>query len=424
MAEIEAFRGVRFPLAAPADAADRICPPYDVIGPAARAILAERHAANVVRLELPEVPPHETPENNRYTRAGTLYREWLASGQLMRDGESSLYVYGQKYFVEGHAQERLGLIAALRLAPYSTGVVLPHEQTFPSHKEDRFRLRTAVRAQVSPIFGLYAAPDHPVRAHLEAAAAQAPAAVAPDPEGVEHRLWPVTDPAWIAWFQETLANRPVYIADGHHRYETALRYQEACRAGASGADPQPCDFVLTFLVEMNDPGLVLLPTHRMVHGPLLPAERIIERLSPYFEVEPAGVGTVDELAHHQIGLLLPGDGDGGTLHAARLVLRDPDALAALDQTHSAAWRDLDVAILHRLVLEEGLGIVDEERIEYTRDPHEARARVQSGEIAASFFLPRPRVEELKAVAGAGDRMPHKSTYFWPKAVTGLVIYSD
>jgi uncharacterized protein (DUF1015 family) len=415
MAEVKPFRGVRYTLERPEQAADVICPPYDVISPAMQAQLLARSESNVVRLELPIDEPSDDGANNRYTRAAALYRQWQQSGVLAKDDSPSIYLYGQRYFVDGKPQERLGLLGALKVEPYEAGVVLPHEQTFPKHKEDRYRMLTAAQAQFSPIFGLYSAPEKSVRTELDRWAATPPIAIAPDPEGVEHRLWAIDDPAFARWAAEVFAGRQVFIADGHHRYETALRYRNERRAAAPDAPLAAHDHVMTFLVEMDDPGLVLLPTHRLLRNLPNPApgRAMLEKL---FQWETTTVDAALNLQHHQIGLLL----SDGSAH--RLTLRDPKALDAFDTEHSEGWRDLDVAILHRLVLEEGYRLTDTTQITYTRDPQEAVQRVQTGEFAAAFLLPPPRVEELKIVAGAGDRMPEKSTYFWPKAMTGLVIY--
>lgn len=416
MAEVRAFSGVRYRLDRPDEAAAVIAPPYDVVSPADAAALRERNPHNVIRLELPEAAETDTAAENRYTRAATLFQEWLKSGVFTRDEQPCLYVYGQRYTVDGRTQERLGLMGALKVEPYEAGVVLPHEQTFPKHKEDRYRLLTTAKAQFSPIFGLYSAPGQGVRAELDRWTSGEPAAVAVDREGVEHRLWAVSDPGFARWIGELFQGRQVFIADGHHRYETALRYRNERREADPEAAPAPYDYVMTFLVEMDDPGLVLLPTHRLVRG--LDQAPDPAQFEEHFSVEPVNLAEVDQLRHHQIGLVVA-DGE-----AYRFTLRDRNALDRLDTEHSAAWRDLDVALLHRLVFGEILPLGESAEIVYTRDPAEARSRVLSGEFQASFLLPHPRVEELKLVAGAGDKMPEKSTYFWPKAVTGLVIYSQ
>ncbi|MCC2668845.1 MAG: hypothetical protein K0Q72_1316 [Armatimonadetes bacterium] len=418
MAEVQPFRGIRYRLDQPEDAAVVVAPPYDVISPADQQALEERDARNVIRLELPRDEDGDDATRNRYTRAAELFRSWLEEGVLVREDAPAFYVYGQRYRVGDTEQERLGLMAALKVEPYEAGVVLPHEQTFPKHKEDRFRLLSTAKAQFSPIFGLYSAPEADVRGHLEAAASGAPVASAVDREGVEHRMWAVTDPTFTVWADGAFAGKQVFIADGHHRYETAMRYAQERRAQAPEAPASPFDFVMTFLVEMDDPGLVLLPTHRLVPAGLPSAEEVLTRLEPYFRIEDTTLEAVDALEHHQIGLVLSNG------RAWKLTLTDTEAVNRLDQVHSAAWRDLDVVLLHRLVLESALGLDEHAEIVYTRDPAEARNRVTSGEFQASFVLPSPRVEELKEVAGAGDKMPHKSTYFWPKAISGLVIYEE
>jgi uncharacterized protein (DUF1015 family) len=415
MAEVQPFRGIRYHLDRPEAAEAVIAPPYDVISPAQQATLLSSSPHNVVRLELPEDHPTDSQTENRYTRAAALYRQWLSEGALARDEAPSLYIYGQRYETAAGVQERLGLLGALRVEPFEAGVVLPHEQTFPKHKEDRYQMLCAARAQFSPIFGLYSAPDAGVRSVLDRATREAPAAVARDPEGVMHRLWPVADPEFAAWAAELFAGRQVFIADGHHRYETALRYRN--EQHSAGIVDSAADYVMTFLVEMEDPGLVLLPTHRLVRGRLPETGALGTSLSAYFEIEEVPSAEVDRLEHHQIGLVLPGG------EAWRLRLRDSGALDRLDTEHSAAWRDLDVVLLHRLIFREVLRLDEHEAIVYTRSTDEARERATKGEFAAAFLLPSPKVQELKDVAGAGDRMPEKSTYFWPKAVTGLVLYS-
>lgn len=422
MAEVRGFQGVRYRLARPEEAENVIAPPYDVISPEGQQALLDRSPHNVVRLELPQDLSGDNETENRYTRAAALYREWVEAGVLVQDEAPTLYVYGQKYEVGGREQERLGLLGALKIEPYEAGVVLPHEQTFPKHKEDRFRLLTASEAQFSPIFGLYSAPEAGVRERLAEIAAGEPAASATDPDGVLHRLWPVSDPEFAMWLASVFQGRQVFIADGHHRYETSLRYKQYRREQTPHAAFSAFDSVMTFLVEMDDPGLVLLPTHRMVRGGLPASAELRAKLETLFAIEEIELAEADRLEHHQIGLVLPETGAAGK--AWRLTLKDPSRLAQIDPERSAAWSDLDVVLLHHLVFDELLGLDEEDNIVYTRDPEEARTGPVTGGFAASFLQPYPKVEELKLVAGAGDKMPHKSTYFWPKAVTGLVIYPE
>lgn len=364
----------------------------------------------MVHLELPRPEEGDAIGDTCYQRAAELFAEWKRAGVLQQEDGPRLYLYGQRYRTEEGEAERLGVLAALLAEPYETGSVRPHEQTFPKHKEDRYRLLTAAGAQFSPIFGLYSAPQAGIRRRLEEVAAAEPLAAAQDAEGVEHRLWEVADPEFHRWFHDLLAGRQVYIADGHHRYETALRRREQARTD------EGADYVMTFLVEMEDPGLVLLPTHRVLTAaPDLDIRH--ELFEPYFEVRELAEGERPVLHHHEMELLRDGR---PSLH---LRLRSPGALGQFDSSHSDAWRDLDVAVLHRLVLQELLGLGEEAGILYTRDEEEARELIAQGHYPAAFLLPHPQVDELKAVAAAGDLMPHKSTFFWPKAVSGMVIYA-
>ena len=415
MAEVQPFRGIRYRLDSPDQAGDLICPPYDVIAAPMQRELEERSPHNMVHLELPRPAANDPEGDSRYARAAEIFRQWQAEGVLIQEDQPALYLYGQRYRLGEGEAERLGLVGALLAEPYESGSVRPHEQTFPKHKEDRYRLLTTCEAQFSPIFGLYSAPASDVRARLEAAAAGEPVAAAVDMEGVEHRLWNVIDPGFHAWFNGLMQGEQVYIADGHHRFETALRRREEARRGRSDENRIDEDYVMTFLVEMSDPGLVLLPTHRLLTDisdqPITP-----ELFETYFEVSTTRESDDHPLTHHEMEVLRHGK------PSLRLRLRNPRVLQTIDQEHSESWRDLDVAILHRLVFQEILGLAEDAGIVYTRDEEEARELIREGHYAAGFLLPAPCVEELKAVAAAGDLMPHKSTYFWPKAISGLVIY--
>jgi len=409
MARFEPFRGIRYRLASPEEAGLVVCPPYDVIDPEQQAALERRDPRNVVRLELPRAAAGDPTGESRYSAAAELFRHWLSEAVLAADPGPALYLYGQQRETVSGPTERLGLLGALGVEPFEARVVLPHEQTFPKHKEDRFRLASSAGAQFSPIFGLYDAAGEGVRERLSEWTSRDPDAVAVDAEEVAHRLWVLTDATAHDWARDLLAARQVFIADGHHRYETALRLKQE-----SGAAAGPHDYVMTFLVEMSDPGLVLLPTHRLYQGSLPPAPLLEKRLAGAFSIEAIRPEEIDRLSHHQVGLLLASGA------ALRLTLSDRSALERSTAGHSPAWRGLDVVLLHRLVLGELLGLEGE--IGYTRDPQEARRRTLAGEVAAAFFLPAPSVAELRAVSAAGERMPEKSTYFWPKAYSGLVIY--
>lgn len=420
MAEVRPFHGWRYAVNEPAERL--ISPPYDVISPPELARLRGRSPHNVVHLELPEgVEDLGTPDN-RYHRAAALFRDWRQASVLTWEAAPALYLYAQEFTLPGRGPlRRLGVLGALGLEPYDRNVVLPHEQTFPKHKEDRYRLLSAAGAQFSPIMGIYSEPDPAARARLEEAAAGPPAMSAIDDEGVRHSLWVCADPDPIRAFAGMLASRQVFIADGHHRYETALRYQ-AERRGARppGTDTREADqwydFVLTYLVAMEDPGLALMPTHRLVRGLPGPSTAILDALREQFSLSPCD----DEERAVPGGRLRLLTGEG----CVELAVRGENPLAALEPARTAAWRDLEAVVLHRLILDRLLGATAGMEVVYTRDAAEARRRVADGEYPAAFLLPAPRVEQLRAIAAAGERMPEKTTFFWPKAYAGLVVYGD
>jgi uncharacterized protein (DUF1015 family) len=304
-------------------------------------------------------------------------------------------------------------------------VVLPHEETFPHHKEDRFRLLSACRAQISPIFGLFQS-DQPDLWREIAVLPGPPALDFRDEEGVGHRLTLLSDPALLDRCAGDLRDRQVFIADGHHRYETALRYRETRRAAGGAEGDAWYDHVMILLVEMGDPGLAVFPTHRLVRLPGAVWERVGETLSGLFRIEripvpdaAAAGAALEARAERGTLVLVP----PGSREALSLSLADSAAMETAAPGRSAAWRGLDVAVLHRLVLprlREAAG--GEPEVAYTRDPEAALQAARRGE-AAAFFVAGATVEDLRAVSLGGERMPEKSTYFFPKARTGLVFHS-
>jgi uncharacterized protein (DUF1015 family) len=422
MAEVRGFQGWRY--GAAAGLLERlIAPPYDIITPAQAAVLRARSPENVVHLELPEGPEDPAAPDSRYARAAGRFRSWREAGVLVQETAPALYPYAQEFQLPGGAGgsplRRLGVLGAVRLEPYETGGVRPHEQTFPKHREDRFQLLTAAGAQFSPIMAIFPTEGVDAGAGLAAAAGGPPAASARDDDGVLHSLWVNPDPAFARWFGELLAARPLFIADGHHRYETALRYQAARRAAGDG--PGWYDFIMVHLLAMEDPGLALLPTHRLVRG--LPAEspgEIRQALlaSGHFSLRdaPADPGSLPEAG--VIRLVTAGPA------AVDLVPAGPNPLAALAPERPASWLELEAVLLHRLILERLLRAGPGLAVTYTRDAGEAVRGAASGEWPAAFLLPPPRIEQLRAVALAGELMPEKTTYFWPKAWAGLVIHGD
>lgn len=423
MAIIVPLRGLRYNPELIPDLAAVVTPPYDVIGPEDQERYYDRSPHNIIRLEYGKILPDDNATNNRYTRARDTLAAWQQEGILQREHRPAIYLYEQEFTVAGRVYRRRGFFCGVALTPYSEGQVLPHEETLPKAKEDRLNLLRACRANFSPVFGLYTDESMATDRILSEAAGAEPNSAFTDEDGQVHRLWVITAPEPINRLVSALRLRPIYIADGHHRYETALAYAQ------EHPEPGLHHNVLMVLVNLYDPGLVILPTHRLVRAVrTCPPPDLLAALAPHFKAEhftgePAGFfGRLQELGRHSFGLYM---GDGGLYH---LTLRpEVDLRALMPADRSTAWQQLDVAILHHLILEPHLGIGAGERarqggpVSYTREEEQALARVDRGEYTHAFFLNPTSVQEMVDVAEAGDKMPQKSTYFYPKLITGLVI---
>ncbi len=432
MNDIRPFRGLRFDETVAGSLGSLVCPPYDVISPLDQINLYGRSPNNVVRLELGLEFPEDDADNNRYTRAAGTLQRWLSAGVLKPDQEPALYVYEQRFSMGGSDLVRRGLLARLRLAPWEAGVVLPHEETMAKPKEDRLKLMHATACNLSPLFLLFDDPSGEAAALIAEAAGDPPTAEA-DTENIQsHRLWAVRG-ARMDRILGALREPQLYVADGHHRYETALAYRdEMAGADASLSPDAAYNFALVLLVDSRDPGLVVLPTHRLIHGISAERMRILERtLAGLFHAEVVSTtvdgdaasraeeitGRMRELAPSGpvLGLY------GGSTNAAVLRPRD-EVMTGLPGSRPV----LDVDLLQDLVLGPALGIGPEElkagsAVGYTREAAEAIDAVDRGRAQAAFLLNPTRVEQVLETARAGGRMPQKSTYFYPKPETGLVI---
>jgi uncharacterized protein (DUF1015 family) len=425
---VRPFRALRYDPAVVGPIESVVAPPYDVIGRDEQSRLYESSPYNVVRLDLAR-------DSDRYGAASQTFSQWRTGGALVRDPQPAFYVYAQRHRLKsGEQHERFGFFGRLRLEDFDSGKVLPHEKTLDSAKADRLALQRACHANLSSIFGLYTAPGFALAEAARETLRETPSADFTDAAGVRHRVWPMQDAPAQQALERLLADRAVYIADGHHRYETALRYRDEMRAesGRRGGE-EPFDFVLAYLVNMDEPGLVVLPTHRMLRELPLAAADLVDRLRACFAIEEIphtrGAAALFERlqaspGERRIGMALRGE-------AAWFVLRTRDGDNDARLHGSTALRRLDVTLLHGLVLEGPRSILlldahheaEAGRLVYTKDGEEALARVDSGELAASFLLNATRVAEVRAVSEAGETMPEKSTYFYPKIATGLVFNS-
>ncbi len=489
MAVIIPIRGLRYNMRKVDNMADVVTPPYDVIDASAQDRFYRRHPCNIIRLEYGKTDPEDSEINNRYTRAASDYKDWLNENVLSREPKPAIYLYEQEFEVGGEKKIRSGIICGVRLEPYEKGIVLPHEETIPKHKADRLELMRACGANFSPVFSLYADRDNGVVAALKKALQGAPPDVSfTDDSGESHRMWVVTDADAIGKVQRIMEDKRIFIADGHHRYETALNYknERETRAGdriagavgatsscattpggkiSSSAEVEPAyNYVMMTLVNLYDPGLVVLPTHRLIKNVEgLDKNCLLDQIREYFAVEEfklepdkgnfrrllevlesRGLGeqspsenvetleTAGAAAQEKPGFTGKAHRHAFGLYAGDnkfylLTLKDDvDLSQMMPKEKSPAWQRLDVSILHTLIIEKHLGICGELRakadhITYTREEEGALDAVDRGEYQLAFFLNPTLVEEVTAVAGQGEKMPQKSTFFYPKLITGLVI---
>ncbi len=421
MATIRPFNGLRFSAeAGPLDLL--VAPPYDVLNPSEREEYGARSPHNIVHLTLPEQNSDDRSKFVKYARSAALLAEWRRDGALTPEAAPAFYRYTQSFSLHGLPDHftRTSVIALIKTEPYSKGVVLPHEQTFPKHKEDRMRILEATRAHLECIFGLYEDPNGSVLAALRAAPAGAAVEVRSE-DAVAQMLEPITDPAACEALVDLLADKKVWIADGHHRYETAVAFREA-QGPRDGLIAE--DFMMMALSSMSDPGLVLLPTHRIVGHLPYDHNELLHRLAEMFHVTEMHSSRLMYTIEASAAAGTPAFGmatEGGLGYV--LVAKDLEAVRNLaGESGSEALRSLDVSVLHHVILERLLGIKGTDGLTYTRDPYEAVTSADEGS-AASFLMNPPSVEDMRVIANGGELMPQKSTYYFPKILSGLVVWS-
>jgi uncharacterized protein (DUF1015 family) len=431
MADVHPFRGWRYDLGQVGDLSDVTAPPYDVISPEQQRDLYERHPCNVIRLILNRDEPGDTDPEARYKRAAKFLRHWQSEGILLPDHEDALYVYHQEFDWEGRRYVRKGFLARVRIEEFGRGKIYPHEQTLSGPKADRLALTKACRMNLSPVFGLYPDPNGEANEQLDAAIQGMTPLEAVDHLGVIHRMWPVTQVSVINEVRAQLRPAPIFIADGHHRYETANTYRSwLIEQGQHRGDSDPSDFVLMMLVGMSDPGLAILPTHRLVSGiPNLSSDHLARALSPNVSVESMGRGA--EAAHRLWKRIELDDGQDvfgfgtasdGEWSFARVLDASPMAKLAADQ--SEEWRALGVSLLHKLVIDH---LLKREypgaspQFKYVHLLEEATDAIGAKTCDLACLVPPARIDHVETIASKFEKMPPKSTYFYPKLLSGLVF---
>lgn len=433
MAQVVAFRGVRYDTKKAGDLRSVTAPPYDVISAEELEDLRSRSPYNIVHIDLPNLNP--TTEGNPYTEAGKQFRRWLEEGAMQADDKPAIYLYRQRYRVPGTSEEKelTGFIGAVRLARWDEKIILPHERTFAGPKDDRLRLMRAGQAHFSQVYSFYSDPSLRAENALVAAAeGREPDMSVTDDDGSEHRVWVIDDAAAIQEVTEALADRQLYIADGHHRYETSINYRDEQREAQGGPNPKAgWEYSMMMVVNASGGGLTVLPTQRMVRldGEVDQAA-IRTQLEKDFDVQDLPVGSVEESAERAMKAI-EGNPAASVLYWPdamwAVVPRDLDALVGrIEGDASKAWKQLGVTVLHRVVLEQAVGMdrqtqEDGQHITYTKDPREAIQSVIDGKASLACLPNAPSPEVVQEVADQGDAMPQKSTYFYPKALTGLVL---
>jgi uncharacterized protein (DUF1015 family) len=432
MAEVRAFRAFRYDLGRVGYLSDVIAPPYDVIDAGLQAALYERSPFNVVRLILNKELPTDSDADNRYTRAANFLREWQQQGVLVQDSARALYVYHQDFEVEGKKYTRKGFMARVRLEPFGQGRIYPHEETLAGPKADRLKLFQATGMNLSQVFGLFPDEKGEMQEHLDKAVGRSLPREATDHLGVVSRVWQVSDQHVVSKVTGLMGPRPIFIADGHHRYETSLRYLDERRAAGEVADAEAApNFVLMMLVSMSDPGLVILPTHRLVSGlPPLTADELRSALAAHFDLTTIGHG--DNAAREtwesiemdgEQNLLGFGTVADGVWQTARF--KSPALMAELAAQHSPAWQSLGVSILHVAVL--GRLLADRfqgaPQCRYVHLLREVTDAVHGRQCQLAALVPPASMKHVEQIAGNLEKMPPKSTYFYPKLLSGLVFNS-
>ncbi len=436
MAEIHPFRGVLYNPQCIADMAEVYTPPYDVISPREQEAFYQRHANNVVRLILGKAQPGDTGPPDIHARAANYFRQWMESGILVQDDRPAFYVTGVTFTVGDQRIIRHGVVGCVRLEPFEKGIVLPHERTFSKVKTERLQLMQACHTNFSPIFGLYADDNGILNRLIAASRNQAPDLDFVDNQGLGHKLWRITDQEIQAQVTSAFKDQCIYIADGHHRYETALNYRNWVKENTPGfGENHPANFVMMSLSSMKDPGMVILPAHRLLKElPVDALNSLADKASAYFKVlsystesglsealhafDAALAANAD---HNAIGLYIKGQ---NALNV--LILKDGLMEQMFADEFPEALRDLDVTVLTRLLMMEVLGfdqdrLDDAARIGYATTTQAAVQAVQEDQADVAFILNPTKIEQVQKVSRQGLIMPRKSTYFYPKVGSGMVI---
>ena len=437
MAEIRSFRGIRYNQNKINDLAKVLCPPYDIISPALQDELYHNSEFNFVRVEYNRELPQDNPRDNRYTRALANLTGWQENGVLETEHAPAFYLHLHHFTCQGKTYKRQNILAGLKLEEWDTRIVRPHENIIPKAKSDRLSMLYTCQANTSPVLAMYEDPKNIIKRTLVEQEKAVPLIDFTDLWGERHQVWAVTQPEAIKTIQDEIGKQPLYIADGHHRYDSALTYKRERTAKTAGyTGNEGFNFVMTSLIDFADPGLVILPTHRLVRGvSKMVLTGLPSQLASFFDIEKVALD--DPEAWEKVDARLTGmtpdmqkvslavfglDGDNILI----LTLRGQKTADQLMPTfHGELYRKLDVSLVDHVILENIVGLnKDKEDIilAYNHDRQDCINRVKDGEYQMTFILNPVGPQIVRAIADAGDRMPRKSTYFFPKSPAGLVVY--
>ena len=439
MAEVIPFKGLRYNLDVVGDVSKVTTPPYDIISKEEQEYFYNLSPYNSIRLELPKELPGDNEEHNKYTRAGQTLQEWLDQKVLLREKQDSFYIYQQEFQIENKkTYTRTGIIGLVRLEEFSKGIILPHENTLSKPKADRLQLMRACNANFSQVFGLYDDTEQKIPTLIkDYSTKHEPDIVLEDSVvGSIERIWIVDNVEFTQKISEVFQGKKIYIADGHHRYETALAYRDELKGkNPNHTGEELYNYVMMTLVDMKDPGLVVLPTHRMVNNIRdFDLDSLLKQLNKNFIVEEYKVENYSTAKKHQtiqdildkMGLhtFVLYSGERQSLYS--LSLKSVEVMKEYHPNRHSSYLNLDVSILHTLILNELLGIGEKElaeqkNLEYTHSITEGIDEVEKGNQQMTFFMSPTTVKQIQDVSLANEKMPQKSTYFYPKLITGLVF---
>lgn len=422
MALVKGFKGLRFDTSKSGNISEVVCPPYDIISEEQRLSYISENEYNIIRLELPK---GEDP----YGEAARTLNDWLEKGILRREEKDAVYIYEEEFTAYGEKHSVKGFISRVKLEEFEKGIILPHEFTLSKAKEDRFNLMKATNCNFSQIYALYSDEDGKTVSRLDRLSSGAPDIELTDGDDVTHRMWIITDKNEIADICGDFSDRKLYIADGHHRYETALNYRNYCREKGISKEGDAVDYQMMMLVNMEHPGLVVFPTHRIVRDlSHFDKEDVKNSCKEYFDItEYDDISNIESVLNElckenkkAFGMYC------GDSKWTLLVLKSLDTMAQLLPNLSKASQGLDVTVLHTLVLEKLMGIDAENmakqiNLTYVKQLDDALKAVDNKTANCAFILNATKVSEICEVSSAGEKMPQKSTYFYPKLITGLVM---